>query len=1137
MTLKDSKQETDEETVRVSEEKYKALYDNAPLSYQSLNEDGNFNDVNPAWLRTLGYDRKEVIGKWFGDFLHPDWKPHFEKNFQEFKRRGYVHDVQFKIRHKDGHYLDISFEGYIGYNPDGSFKQTYCVFQDITEHKQVEEALKYSESSLASAQRIAHLGCWTFELATSVVKWSDELYRIFGLDPESEPPVWPDGHEHLYHPDDWACSKDTIEKSIAKGESYSIENRIIRETDGAVLHTIALGNPKYSNDGSIKEYVGTVQDITEHKQAEDALRESEENLRAILDASPDVIHLLDINGIILSTNDGFAKRVGLEIDDVIGKCVFDYVPTESLHNRKAAIEKVFRTGEPLKLEDRGLTGIFESHIHPVFNPAGEVTAVAVYARDITERKQSEKMLQRSESLLNATQQLSKVGGWEWDVEKQTMFWSDEVYRIHDFQPSEFTPGSMEHIEQGIECYDPEDRPVIMEAFRNCAEKGKAYDIEFPFTTALGRRIWIRTVANPVLKDEKVVKITGNIIDITERKQAEIALRESEEQFRTMFEQSPLAIHIYTPDGWPVEGNSAFMKLWGFDEKTYQVIKENWNIFKDEQAITLGYMPLIKQAFNGTEVTLPEMIFDSQKALSGLGVDEKNTLKRWIQPHYYPVKNDQGEVILVVAMIENITERKQAEEEIRLHAAMMDNVAEGIYLVGLDDLIIKWTNEKFERMFGYDPREMVGKQVDIVNAPTEKTPTETRISIVDVLKETGEWHGEVRNIKRDGTHFWCYANVSLFDHPGYGKVIVSVHTDITERKQAEKALRQSEQDLRLRNQINNIFLTYPDEEIYAEILELIRKAMESKYGTFGYFDENGSFVAPAVTRKIYWDKCNVPEKNIIFEKGTFGGIWGRAIKERKTLISNDGPFNTPKGHIPIENTIVTPIIFHDEVISAIHIANKPNGYDEKDRAVLETIADQIAPVLYARLQRDRRNMQRKQAEKALLERIKELKCLYNIAEISNRPEIALDELFQESVSLLPLGWQYPEITGSRITVDGKVYSTKNFKETKWMQREDIHTTNEIFGTVEVCYLKEKPDENEGPFLEEERKLIKNIAGQLGEHITRKQAEEELHKRMNELETFYRTTLGREERVIEMKQEVNELLEQLGKNKKYRDYSKE
>ena len=151
------------------------------------------------------------------------------------------------------------------------------------------------------------------------------------------------------------------------------------------------------------------------------------------------------------------------------------------------------------------------------------------------------------------------------------------------------------------------------------------------------------------------------------------------------------------------------------------------------------------------------------------------------------------VSLLVARMRMHIDR--AEGEKLLHVAMMDNIAEGVYLIGLDDLIIKWTNEKFARMFGYDPGEMVGKHVDIVNAPTDRTPAEVRMGIMDALMKTGEWHGEVRNIKRDGTFFWSYAEVSLFDHPEYGKVTVAVHTDITERKQAEEALRESEEKVR------------------------------------------------------------------------------------------------------------------------------------------------------------------------------------------------------------------------------------------------------------------------------------------------------------------------------------------------------
>ena len=137
-------------------QKFRALYENAPLPYQSLNEQGFVIDVNPAWLKTLGYESKEVIGAYFGDFLHEDWKTHFKKNFPEFKRKGYVHDVQFRMRHKKGHYIDVTFEGCIGYDTDGSFRQTYCVFKDITEenriYRQIKEAKEFFDAVFQSIQ-------------------------------------------------------------------------------------------------------------------------------------------------------------------------------------------------------------------------------------------------------------------------------------------------------------------------------------------------------------------------------------------------------------------------------------------------------------------------------------------------------------------------------------------------------------------------------------------------------------------------------------------------------------------------------------------------------------------------------------------------------------------------------------------------------------------------------------------------------------------------------------------------------------------------------------------------------------------------------------------------------------------------
>jgi PAS domain S-box-containing protein len=119
-----------------SEDRFRVLFDQAPLGYQSLDENGCFIEVNAAWLNTLGYQRDEVLGKWFGDFLAPEFVEAFRNRFPQFKATGKIHS-EFQMIHKNGTRRFIALDGRIGHNPDGSFKQTHCILSDITEIKQM----------------------------------------------------------------------------------------------------------------------------------------------------------------------------------------------------------------------------------------------------------------------------------------------------------------------------------------------------------------------------------------------------------------------------------------------------------------------------------------------------------------------------------------------------------------------------------------------------------------------------------------------------------------------------------------------------------------------------------------------------------------------------------------------------------------------------------------------------------------------------------------------------------------------------------------------------------------------------------------------------------------------------------------
>lgn len=205
--------------------------------------------------------------------------------------------------------------------------------------------------------------------------------------------------------------------------------------------------------------------------------------------------------------------------------------------------------------------------------------------------------------------------------------------------------------------------------------------------------------------------------------------------------------------------------------------------------------------------------------------DKDRLKRakLANPYGYILKPFQDkdlevtiEMALYVAKVD--AERKQVEEEQRLQSEIAANMSEGVYLVRVSDGVILYTNPRFEEMFGYGSGEMVGKYVSIVNAPTEMTPEETVNHIVEIMKQTGVWQGEIQNIKKDGTPFWCHASASAFVHPEYGEIIVSVHTDVDERKQAEEALRQAHDELEQRVEERTAELAKANEQLMAEIDE-------------------------------------------------------------------------------------------------------------------------------------------------------------------------------------------------------------------------------------------------------------------------------------------------------------------------------
>ncbi len=283
--------------------------------------------------------------------------------------------------------------------PDGGILWDGVVV-DITESKNVEEALRKSESRLVESQRIAHLGSYEFEVPGGEVEWSAETYRILGMDPYSSPPSV-EGYMEYVHPEDRKVLTDTVTRSILKKEPFCLEYRVVL-ADGAEKHIFSAGRPTTNQQGEVVKIVGTIMDITERKRAEETVAQSEELLRGLVQASTDHVYMLDADGTFLGSN-GRVSHLGFtDGRKVVGRHLKEFLPPRAAALKMEKLRKVIRTGQSLQFEHdfQGVEGArcHEDTLYPVFRN-GKVWAVGGTCRDITEQKRLEEEQRRSIHIL------------------------------------------------------------------------------------------------------------------------------------------------------------------------------------------------------------------------------------------------------------------------------------------------------------------------------------------------------------------------------------------------------------------------------------------------------------------------------------------------------------------------------------------------------------------------------------------------------------------------------------------------------------------------------------------------------------------------------------------------------------------
>jgi PAS domain S-box-containing protein len=390
-----------EAAIKEQAEIFSAIIDNANESIWLLSPDLKvlqFNKTGKERLRSIR--GKEIyIGANFKEFLHPGTENVFMPMFNDAVAGKYTEQESFQ-ENIQGKTFWLRTRMYPIYDTRKKLIGITVLAEDITNRKNVENDLRESEQQLKEAQQIALIGSSLWNAGTDTTVWSDELYRITGWDPSLPGPTDAE-RAKLYTPESYAILRLAVARAMETGDPYDLELDIVRR-DGELRHVLAKGRVIRKEQNSITGLLGTMQDITERKRSEEIIKEREVQYRELVETARDAIYTLSADGTFTSLNAAFESATGWKRDEWLGKPFVDVLHPNDVPKIRERFGRS-TSGEPQPLEEihiktkSGKYVLVELSTVPQTRN-GKVVGVLGIGRDITERKQLEEQLRRTQRL-------------------------------------------------------------------------------------------------------------------------------------------------------------------------------------------------------------------------------------------------------------------------------------------------------------------------------------------------------------------------------------------------------------------------------------------------------------------------------------------------------------------------------------------------------------------------------------------------------------------------------------------------------------------------------------------------------------------------------------------------------------------
>ena len=622
----------------------RTVIDTIPALVVSALPDGSVDFVNQAWREYTGSSLDELTGWGWRTLIHPDDVSRFMDEWSMARSAGKPFENEARVRRADGQYHWFLIRKVPLRDQADHIVRWYGTGYDIEDRKHAEDNLRLV---LDTTPALIHTGRPDGYLDYFNQRWQEysglPLEDVCGW-------RWTD----VIHPEDVEGILQKWRAALASGEPFLSEARV-RRADGEYRWMLHRSTPLRDDHGKITKWYGSSVDIEERKRAEDALRMSQSYLvhaQQLTKAGswaykpPNTCEYWSEEMFRIF---GFDPSKGYPPNDQ----VLSLLHPEDRQLAEEAVTQHFKYGRVFDMKYRiirpdGQLRVIRDFGTPVFEK-GVVTRFVGACLDITDQEHLTQELQRREVYLAEAQRLSQTGSFGWSVASGEIFWSDETYRIFEYDRA-----AKPTVEMVLKRVHPDDRPLVQQIIDRACQDGTNFDTDFDTEYRLrmpdGLVKYLHVVAHALEDSSRNLEFVGAVTDITATKQAEEKIRQSERELRQLLDLSPQHIAEFGPDGSPLYNNQAALDYHG-------LTLEQWKSADLDRLLHPQDAERLKREHPG-------------KFLSGSPYEIEARLRRrdgqhrWFLFRFNPIRDEQGRLTRWYAAGTDIEDRKQAEQRLQ-----------------------------------------------------------------------------------------------------------------------------------------------------------------------------------------------------------------------------------------------------------------------------------------------------------------------------------------------------------------------------------------------------------------------------------------------------------------------------------------